>query len=357
MLGQPVQIGSPLNALSRAMQVQGQQQDNALRGMQMRDMQQQRAGQANQQQELAQFVAGLPPLPADAPPRIKAAEAAMRRGLLHPVKYLEMLDGGETEKPMSVPAGGSVYQGGKIVATAPEKTQAPKASPLAELLAERDALPQGDPRRAVYDARIAKDTTHAPAASTVTYAAPVPFQLADGTIGYAQPGNRAGAQPQVMKGPDGKPLAKPADGATKELTEGQAKATALLGQMRSASGELDKLGGAASTLSQQAEVALAGGPANIAISEKAQQINQARMQWAEAFLRFKTGAASTPAEVKANVETFFPKIGDKPGNIAQKARMREQAEKDMEIAAGRGAEKLAKRGTAPGGVVNFADLK
>lgn len=46
---------------------------------------------------------------------------------------------------------------------APPKPQAP--TPLAQLLAEREALPQGDPRRATYDAAIGKATTAQPLAN------------------------------------------------------------------------------------------------------------------------------------------------------------------------------------------------
>lgn len=37
-----------------------------------------------------------------------------------------------------------------------------KASPLAQLIAERDALPENDPRRTIYDSAIQKETTRAP---------------------------------------------------------------------------------------------------------------------------------------------------------------------------------------------------
>jgi hypothetical protein len=70
------------------------------------------------------------------------------------------------------------------------------------------------------------------------------------------------------------------------------------------------------------------------ISENAQRAKQAQSQWAESFLRFKTGAASTPAEVASNIATFFPQLGDKPETIAQKKRMRERAENDIAFASG-----------------------
>jgi len=178
------------------------------------------------------------------------------------------------------------------------------------------------------------------ASSNVTYSAPVPFLMPDGTVGYAQPGNRAGAPPQVLKDPaTGKPYARP-DDKTKDLTESQAKATTFLGQMRSASQTLKQIGADQSALSMQAETALAGGPMNAVIGQKAQRVRQSQDQWSEAFLRFKTGAAATIGEVTANRRMFFPVIGDSQQVIAQKAAMRKQAEDDMEIAAGRGVGKL-----------------
>jgi hypothetical protein len=57
-----------------------------------------------------------------------------------------------------------------------------------------------------------KMTTHAPAATAISYGSPVPIMLPDGSTGYAQPGNRPGAPPQMMNDPTtGKPLMKPAD--------------------------------------------------------------------------------------------------------------------------------------------------
>ncbi|MBK6786404.1 MAG: hypothetical protein IPG77_01760 [Betaproteobacteria bacterium] len=70
-----------------------------------------------------------------------------------------------------------------------------------------------------------KKTTHAPAATAISYGSPVPVQLSGGGVGYAQPGNRPGAAPQMMVGPDNKPLQKPPEppkampeAATKQIT-------------------------------------------------------------------------------------------------------------------------------------------
>ena len=78
-------------------------------------------------------------------PRLKA---------LVPVYQAEL---NELVKPQIVSPGASVYRGGQAVFTAP-------AAPteLDRLIATRDALPPGDPRRVIYDNAIKKQTTHAP---------------------------------------------------------------------------------------------------------------------------------------------------------------------------------------------------
>lgn len=126
----------------------------------------------------------------------------------------------------------------------------------------------------------------------------------------------------------------------KDLTEAQGKASAFQSQMISASNvakNLESGGFDPTSLKSQTAVKLAGGTVNPLVPVTAQQYKQAQDQWSEAYLRFKTGAAATEQEVQRNNRTFFPVFGDKPDQVAQKAAMREQAEKDVGIAAGRGA--------------------
>ena len=126
----------------------------------------------------------------------------------------------------------------------------------------------------------------------------------------------------------------------KDLTEAQGKASTFQSQMVSASNTVKSLEAAGfdpTSFKSQTAVRLAGGAANPLIPVTAQQYKQAQDQWSEAYLRFKTGAAATEQEVLRNNRTFFPVFGDKPEQIAQKAAAREQAEKDIGIAAGRGA--------------------
>lgn len=134
------------------------------------------------------------------------------------------------------------------------------------------------------------------------------------------------------------------DGTASKLTESEGKSTLYLSQMAGAQNVLDKVGGSASP----ARVALARSPyTNALAGEDAQKIAQAQEQWAEGFLRAKTGAASTPAEMANNLRTFFPVVGDSEAVIKQKTLAREQAIRDMAIPAGRGAEKATPRTALP----------
>jgi hypothetical protein len=144
-------------------------------------------------------------------------------------------------------------------------------------------------------------------------------------------------QAKPILGPNNQPLI---GGGGKPLTESQGKASAFQSQMVSASNAVNTLesqGFDPTSFKSQTAVKLAGGAANPVISAPAQQYKQAQDQWSEAYLRFKTGAAATEPEVVRNNRTFFPVFGDKPEQIAQKAAAREQAERDIGIAAGRGS--------------------
>ena len=164
-------------------------------------------------------------------------------------------------------------------------------------------------------------------------------------------------------GPDGKPLAgKKRD---QPLTESQSRGTLFLGQMREADKVIEGLKFKPETTTAQAQLAaalkakesgtLSGAALNLAAGKDAQQYAQAAEQWAESFLRIKTGAASTRDEVLRNVRTFFPQPGDKPATIKQKNEARKAATKQMEIIAGHGVQQLEAQGGA-GKVVDWNDL-
>jgi hypothetical protein len=172
-----------------------------------------------------------------------------------------------------------------------------------------------------------------------------------------------GSAPVV--GPDGKPLqGKKRD---QPLTESQARGTLFLGQMREAQEAIDKLKFKPETLTAQAQLAsalkakeagtIAGGVMNAAAGQDAQQYAQAAEQWAESFLRIKTGAASTRDEVLRNVRTFFPQPGDTAAVIKQKNEARKVANKQMEILAGHGTQQLNAQGGGASGGWGIREIK
>lgn len=141
--------------------------------------------------------------------------------------------------------------------------------------------------------------------------------------------------PQIIQNPDGTTTIL--DPKAKPLTESQAKATVYLGQMKAAEDALGGIEKDQSKIGTQLDVSAAGSLVNVAASPSAQKIRQAQEQWAEAFLRLKSGAAVTEAEVRRNAATFFPRVGDSRAVIEQKRMMREQAINDVAAAAGPGA--------------------
>lgn len=160
---------------------------------------------------------------------------------------------------------------------------------------------------------------------TVNYGAPVAGVDAQGNPIFFQPSKTGGA-PTIVQGVAPLREEKPA-------TESQAKAAAFGSQMQSASQEFDQIqkeGFVPGATTSQAQVELAGTPLRALADPLAQRAQQSQAQWSEAYLRYKTGAAATEGEVKRNINTFFPKIGETdPKVIEQKARMRKQAEQDV----------------------------
>ncbi len=132
--------------------------------------------------------------------------------------------------------------------------------------------------------------------------------------------------------------------AEAKITESEGKATTYYSQMTDARAVLEamsKKGWDSTSTRSQIGVAIAGGVTNPLASDDAQQVRQAQEQWTEAYLRFKTGAATNSDEISRNVRTFFPQIGDKAAVVKQKEQARKDAEKAMTVSAGRGIDKLS----------------
>lgn len=81
LMGQPIQLNSPLNMLARAQGIQNMQQTNALNAMQAQDMHEQRTAQQQQAQAMQRARAEFPDPPPDAPEPLKLAVRAFKTGL------------------------------------------------------------------------------------------------------------------------------------------------------------------------------------------------------------------------------------------------------------------------------------
>jgi hypothetical protein len=190
-------------------------------------------------------------------------------------------------------------------------------------------------------------------ATSVTFGTgATPMQMPDGSIVLGQLSSTPGVGPQIVKGPDGKPMRPPPQDRDIRMTEAQAKAATFKSQMEFAERELAGVPIDQTKLYGQMDTVMAGGITNPIASPAAQRARQAQEQWAEAFLRFKTGAATTKDEVRANVRTFFPQPGDSAAVIEQKKRARAQAAKDLAFAAGN-AKPGAEPAAAPDAVRRF----
>ena len=197
---------------------------------------------------------------------------------------------------------------------------------------------------------------------------------ATGKVIYTAPKDYAGHVVETDNGPmlvdtrtgQAKPIMAGGQAVTggKGLTETQSKASVFRSQMVGASNVLSNLeekGFDFTKKGNQIGVGMAGGAGNILVTPQQQQAKQAQNQWTEAYLRFKTGAGTNAHEVEANRKTFFPQYGDTPAVIAQKAKMRANAERDIAIAAGpKGASMGEQTGSnaqqAPK-VIDFNSLK
>lgn len=101
--------------------------------------------------------------------------------------------------PENMVVGGSLVQVGPSGVKELYRPQE-KSTPtdIGKLFAEMGALPEGDPRRAIYQDAIRKATTHAPATS-VSYGAPVAGVDARGNPVFFQP-DKAGGAPAIIPG-------------------------------------------------------------------------------------------------------------------------------------------------------------
>jgi hypothetical protein len=136
---------------------------------------------------------------------------------------------------------------------------------------------------------------------------------------------------------------KPIMGKGNALTEAQGKATTFQGTMMNAAKnmkELEDKGYNPASFKSQSQLS-APSSANVMLPAQSQQYKQAMDNFANAYLRFQSGANMSEQEIARNLKEMMPVFGDKPENLKQKADARENAIRFMSYSAGPGANMLA----------------
>lgn len=252
-------------------------------------------------------------------PNAQFMHGAMRSGLMSPLEYMASMR--KDRAPLITKAGDVARDAetGRELWRNEDKATTPADWQLYQL---SGAASRGVPFESWVDAR-----KKAGASSTsVSYGSPVSGLDAKGNPVFFQPSKDGGA-PSIVQGVTPEKKEKP-------LTEGQAKAAAFASQMASAEKAFLGAGTDGSKLGDQVQTSIAQGAGNFVVSPSAQKARQAQEQWSEGYLRFKTGAATNGDEVGRNVRTYFPQPGDSAAVVAQKARMRAQAEQEVRMNAG-----------------------
>ena len=137
---------------------------------------------------------------------------------------------------------------------------------------------------------------------------------------------------------------KPLVGKSNKLTEYEGKATNYGMQMANSAKEMKELEDAGynpASFKNQAGISSAGTKAgNILVSKETQRYRQAMDNFANAYIRFQSGANVPEQEIKRNLENLMPAIGDSEEKLAQKARARASALEGIRISAGTGAKQI-----------------
>ena len=328
------------------------QRNALLMEREQQQMQSQRTKDADALEQRNALIAERKMLPQPgADPRQQSIYRLAQAGVIPPTDYINEL----TPKPIAPSrhvVGGSLVDVGrdgvpKTLYQAPEKKPLPPD--IVQVIDHIRTLPPGDPARAQLEQYVRKQLTHAPGTTVNTFGSPVPFNLPDGSIGYAQPGNRAGMAPQVMAGADGKPLTKPA-GADGAPTEGERKAATLLQRMRFSANQIAELtGGAAGSGADTPDklaaalsvLPVVGGVASRTANPQSRRIiEDAQLDVLDAALTLGTGAAYTREQLESYRSSYFPQIGDTPVDAKTKRERLANVLKAGENQAGRAAKNV-----------------
>jgi hypothetical protein len=282
--------------------------------------------------------------------------------------------------------GGSLMSGsGYIIGTAPAAL-----TDIAKLIKERDALPQGDPSRAIYDKEIAdRGAANRNAQQRLAFdqakfawekANPTKSIQDDGT-GLVAVDTRTGTATPVVYGANGIQTAPAAPSVTVDgrsspglrtdappslagtrvpgkgagaPTEGERKAATLLQRLQGSQNQLtqallDDPTAAGPEAFAAAVGKLSATGANLLNSEERQRVEAAQLDILDAALTLGTGAAYTREQLEGYRQSYFPIYGDKPKNIKDKQARLQNVIDAANFAAGKAGKLIPKPPPVTGG--------
>jgi hypothetical protein len=245
--------------------------------------------------------------------------AALKNRPFMAARLAEMLKTPAAEEFGTTPVkgkGGKFYlasKSGKLIETdveAPDETLAP--TPLARLIAERDALPPNDPRIPTYDAAINAETQGKGTRVDVRYGAPVAGVDAQGNPVFFQP-SPTGGPPSIISGVAPKPEAMGAGEANAALfADRAARAEPVFNQLPPPS------------LSATAKGGL-GPVGNVLLTPENRQFFQAERNFITAVLRKESGANIPENEYNDARRVYIPQVGDDARTLEMKRQARQDA--------------------------------
>lgn len=153
----------------------------------------------------------------------------------------------------------------------------------------------------------------------------------NGQVYWLQPGQQL---------PDGITAASSSSGG--QPTEGERNAAGFYGRMRESASILDSLeptGKPTLGTTAASSVPIVGGYIERkSMTPDQQRYKNAADAWIRAKLRKESGAAIGKDEAESEYKTYFPVVGDDKATVAQKAKLRAEAAKEMRISGGRAIE-------------------
>jgi hypothetical protein len=249
---------------------------------------------------------------------------------------------------------------------------------IEKLIKARDALPKGDPNRALIDREIAdRGATAENARKRLTFdqakfnweKANPGFEIReadDGSVvgvnkrtlqafpvtvgGGAAPATGGAGMPSARVPAPQAPLAgatptaaKPLMGKGQGMTEGERKASTLLQRLQFSEGQLTKAlvddpDAAKPGVFTSALDLLSTPLANTLTPEARQRVQSAQLDILDAALTLGTGAAYTKEQLEGYRSSYFPAIGDGPTQVKDKKARLQNAISAAKIAAGKGAK-------------------